>query len=147
VVDEGVAFIISDILADNNARRIEFGLNTPLAIPGARVSVKTGTTDNKRDNWTVGYTPDALVATWVGNNDNSPMNPQLASGITGAAPMWNKLMSMMIDETGTPSAVIVPAGIVRKFCAGQYRYFVRGTENSVSCASPPSITPTPTTGT
>jgi membrane peptidoglycan carboxypeptidase len=147
VVDEGVAFIISDILADANARRIEFGLNTPLTIPGAKVSVKTGTTDNKRDNWTVGYTPNTLVATWVGNNDNSPMNPALASGITGAAPMWNKLMTMMIDETGTPSAVTIPSNVVRKFCAGQYRYFIKGTENSVSCAAPPSTSPSPTPAT
>ena len=86
VVDPGVAFIIADILSDNNARRLEFGLNTPLNISGAKVSVKTGTTDHKRDNWTVGFTSRALVATWVGNNDNSPMNPALASGITGAAP-------------------------------------------------------------
>lgn len=144
VVDPGVAFIISDILADNNARRIEFGLNTPLAIPGARVSVKTGTTDNKRDNWTIGFTPKALVATWVGNNDNSPMNQALASGITGAAPMWNKLMTMMLDKTGTPSAVTIPSNIVKKYCLGMNRYFLKGTENSVSCASLPSGTPSPT---
>lgn len=143
VVDPAVAFIIADILSDNNARRIEFGLNTPLAIPGTKVSVKTGTTDNKRDNWTVGFTPKTLVATWVGNNDNSPMNPALASGITGAAPMWNKLISMMIDKTGSPSAAPIPSNIVRKFCAGQYRYFVKGTENLVSCAAPPSIFPSP----
>ncbi len=142
VIDPGVAFVISDILADNNARRIEFGLDTPLKIDGARVSVKTGTTDNKRDNWTVGFTPSVLVATWVGNNDNTPMNPALASGITGAAPMWHQLMSMMLDKVGTPSAFVIPGDIVKKYCVGQDRYFVKGTENSVSCASAPSTTPT-----
>ena len=147
VIDEGVAFIISDILSDNNARRIEFGLDTPLNIPGARVSVKTGTTDNKRDNWTIGYTPNVLVATWVGNNDNSPMNPVLASGITGAAPMWNKIMTMMLEKLGTPSASIVPSNVIKKFCLGQDRYFIKGTENSVNCrgVSGVTISPSPQT--
>lgn len=144
IVDPGIAFIISDILSDSNARRIEFGLDTPLNIPGSRVSVKTGTTDNKRDNWTIGYTPSVLVATWVGNNNNTPMDPALVSGITGAAPMWNKLMSMMIEKTGTPSATTAPANIVKKYCAGMDRYFIKGTENSVSCARAPSSSPTVT---
>ncbi|HVZ67098.1 MAG TPA: PBP1A family penicillin-binding protein [Patescibacteria group bacterium] len=144
VLSPGVAFIISDILSDNNARSIEFGLNTPLNIPGARVSVKTGTTDNKRDNWTIGFTPKVVVATWVGNNDNSPLNPALASGITGAAPMWNKIMTMMLDKIGTPSSVVIPGDIVKKYCLGQDRYFVQGTENSVGCSgSPTPFTPTP----
>lgn len=143
IVDPGITFIISDILADGNARRIEFGLDTPLNIPGSHVSVKTGTTDNKRDNWTIGYTPSVLVATWVGNNDNSPMNQALASGITGAAPMWNKLMSYMLEKTGTPAASIAPVNVVKKYCAGMDRYFIKGTENSVSCVWAPSVSPSP----
>ncbi|KKR24661.1 MAG: Penicillin-binding protein, 1A family [Candidatus Levybacteria bacterium GW2011_GWB1_39_7] len=143
VVDPGIAFIISDILADNNARRIEFGLNTPLSIPGRRVSVKTGTTDNKRDNWTIGFTPDVLVATWVGNNNNTPMNQALASGITGAAPMWNKIIAYMLSKT-QESPLVIPSEIVKKYCLGQDRYFVKGTENSVNCrGSLPSVTPSP----
>lgn len=144
VIDPGVAFILSDILADNNARAIEFGLNTPLNIAGARVSVKTGTTDSKRDNWTIGFTPNILAATWVGNNDNTPMNQALASGITGAAPMWNRIMTMLLEKIGTPSSTIIPPNVVKKFCLGQDRYFVKGTENSVNCrVLPPSVTPTP----
>lgn len=144
IVDPGVAFIIADILADNNARRIEFGPDSPLKIEDAKVSVKTGTTDNKRDNWTIGFIPNILVATWVGNNDNTPMNQALASGITGAAPMWHKLMQMMLDKTGTPSAMPVPADIVKKYCAGMNRYFVAGTEKLASCNySPVSTTPSP----
>lgn len=143
VVDEGIAFIISDILADNNARRIEFGLNTPLEITGRRVSVKTGTTDSKRDNWAIGFTSDIVVATWVGNNDNTPMNQALASGITGAAPMWNKIMTVVLDKIGTPSSIIIPANIVQKFCLGQDRYFIKGTESSVSCVTLPSAAPSP----
>jgi len=141
VVDPGVAFIISDILADNNARSIEFGSNSPLSIPGKRVSVKTGTTDYKRDNWTIGYTKNVLVATWVGNNDNSPMSQSLVSGITGAAPMWNKIISSLMpenNESNTP-----PPNIVKKYCLGQDRFFIKGSENTVLCVMPTPI-PSPT---
>jgi penicillin-binding protein 1C len=142
VVDPGISFILADILSDNNARSTEFGLITPLSIPGRKVSVKTGTTDNKRDNWTVGFTPEVVVGAWVGNNDNTPMNQALASGITGAAPMWNKIMTLMLNDVATPSATIVPSNVVKKFCLGQDRYFIAGTENTVSCRSLPT-TPTP----
>ena len=96
VMPEEVAFLISHILLDNNARIDEFGANSALRILGKTVAAKTGTTDEKRDNWTYGYTPTVVVGTWVGNNDNSPMNPSLASGITGAAPIWHALMVMAL---------------------------------------------------
>ncbi len=93
VLSSDIAYLISDILSDNDARKDVFGANSYLRIPGKTVAVKTGTTDDKRDNWTIGYTPSVVVGTWVGNNDNSPMNPALASGVTGAAPMWNRIMT------------------------------------------------------
>jgi membrane peptidoglycan carboxypeptidase len=145
VVNPGVAFIISSILSDNSARQIEFGLNSPLVIDGHRVSVKTGTTDNKRDNWTVGYTPNYVVATWVGNNDNSPMSQALASGITGAAPMWHDIMSNLL-EGKQDSPLQIPDEIVTKKCLGTTMYFLRGTENKDRCYAPkptPSSSPTP----
>ncbi len=138
VLAKGVAFIMSDILADNNARSAAFGPNSVLHIPGRTVSVKTGTTDNKRDNWTDGFTRDYVVIVWVGNNDNQPMSPTLASGITGAAPIWNNIMKDLLakkpDNKPTP-----PAEVVKKTCFGKPEYFVKGTENSVSCGflSPP----------
>ncbi len=92
VLGEDVCFIISDILSQNDARKEVFGERSYLVISGKTVAVKTGTTDDKRDNWTVGYTPSVVVGVWVGNNDNSPMNPKLASGTTGAAPIWNLIM-------------------------------------------------------
>jgi membrane peptidoglycan carboxypeptidase len=98
VVSPETAFLISHILLDNNARSDAFGSNSLLVIPGHAVSVKTGTTDDLRDNWTIGYTPQYLVAVWVGNNDNTPMNPWLVSGVTGAAPIWNKLMQKMLTD-------------------------------------------------
>ena len=134
VLPEEIAFIISNILADNNARTMEFGRNSPLNIPKHTVSVKTGTTDNKRDNWTIGYTPNLLTAVWVGNNDNSPMNPRLASGITGAAPIWNKIMStLLVNASNTNETYPKPNNIVAKTCRGTTEYFIKGTENSTLC--------------
>lgn len=95
---EDVSYIISHMLSDNDARREVFGVRSHLVVPGKTVAVKTGTTDDKRDNWTVGYTPSAVVGTWVGNNDNSSMNPALASGVTGAAPIWNRIMQIVLKD-------------------------------------------------
>ena len=105
------AYMISDIMSDNKARTPAFGSNSLLNIPGHIVAVKTGTTDNKRDNWTFGYTPEFVVGVWVGNNNNVPMNPQLTSGVTGAAPIWNKIMTNVLKDRqniafSKPSTVI-----------------------------------------
>jgi len=127
VLDPGVAFIIEDILADNKARSLSFGSNSPLVIADNRVSVKTGTTDNKRDNWTVGFTQDFVVATWVGNNDNTPLSQALASGITGAAPMWSRIMTTLL-EGGKKNQISIPVGVTSKECYGYTAFFVVGTE-------------------
>ena len=144
VLDPGVAFIISDILADNLARTMEFGTNSPLFIPNHTVSVKTGTSDNKRDNWTIGYTPSYLVAVWVGNNDNSPMSQSLASGITGAAPIWNRIMNNLISSL-PDEKFSQPEDVIQKSCMGQKEYFIRGTESFVNCnpKTLPSVSKTP----
>ncbi len=97
VTSPETAFLISHILLDNNARMEAFGPSSALVVPGHAVSVKTGTTNDLRDNWTIGYTPQFLVATWVGNNDNSPMNNALVSGVTGAAPIWNKIIRHVLE--------------------------------------------------
>jgi 1A family penicillin-binding protein len=98
VLDSGIAFIISNILSDNVARTPAFGPNSVLNIKGKTVSVKTGTTDLKRDNWAVGYTPSVVVGVWVGNNNNDPMNQAIASGVTGASPIWSRLMTAAIKD-------------------------------------------------
>lgn len=150
VLPSGVAFIISHILQDNNARAAAFGFNSDLRIDNKPVSVKTGTTNDLRDNWTIGYTPDVLVASWVGNNDNTPMSG-IASGVTGASPIWHDLMSHMLDgKTVTfpkqPSSVVekfvcnlagvtVPADGSAAPCSGRREYFIKGTENKTSQAS------------
>lgn len=98
VISPEVAFLISHILSDNNARLEVFGANSYLNIPGKTVAVKTGTTDDKRDNWAVGYTKSLTVGVWVGNNDNSPMNPKIASGATGASPIFYRLMRELLKD-------------------------------------------------
>ena len=142
-INPAIAYIISDILSDNFARTWAFGPNSFLEIKGYKVAVKTGTTNDKRDNWTVGYTPDFLVIVWVGNNDNSPMNPYLTSGVTGAAPIWNRVMSFLLKNYGSSSWYEKPENVVEKICYfGRKEYFVKGTENKVNCQA--FITPTPT---
>ncbi len=96
VIPPEAAYLVSHILLDNNARTAAFGPSSQLVIPGQVVAVKTGTTNDLRDNWTLGYTPERLVAVWVGNNDNKPMNQSLVSGITGAAPIWHDIMSQLL---------------------------------------------------
>lgn len=98
VLDPRVAFIITDILKDNNARSPSFGTNSLLVIPNHKeVAVKTGTSNNLRDNLTLGYNQTYLVASWVGNNDNSEM-ARIASGVTGASPIFNKIMSALVQN-------------------------------------------------
>jgi penicillin-binding protein 1C len=107
-----VAFIISDILADNGARSAAFGASSELVIPGHTVSVKTGTTNDLKDNWTIGYTQDYLAATWVGNNDNTSMS-YVASGVTGASPIWNDIMRKLLK--GVKDRPLVKPELVANF--------------------------------
>jgi penicillin-binding protein 1C len=142
VFSPGVAWIISNILGDNNARLAAFGPNSELKINKKFVSVKTGTTNDYKDNWTIGYTPKYVVAVWVGNNDRTPMSG-VVSGLTGAAPIWNKLMTHMLKgqtpkESPRPPDVIskyictpsglLPQGDPNNRCPTRLEYFIKGTE-------------------
>jgi penicillin-binding protein 1C len=139
VLSEEISFLISHILLDNNARSQEFGTGSYLVVPGKTVAVKTGTTDEKRDNWTIGYTPSLVVGVWVGNNDNSAMNPRIASGTTGASSIWHRLTVMALkgkqnEEFKKPdnvNAVQVDAltgGMPVDGQATRTDYFIKGTE-------------------
>jgi penicillin-binding protein 1C len=97
VMERAPAYLASHIMQDNHARTMIFGTHSQLVIPGHIVSAKTGTTNDLKDNWTIGFTPEFLVTTWVGNNDSTPMN-YLASGIVGAAPMFNDLMTYILTD-------------------------------------------------
>ncbi len=104
------AYLMSSILSDNEARTPMFGAGSVLALPFA-AAAKTGTTNEFRDNWTIGYTPDIAVGVWVGNADNTPM--QNTTGLTGAAPIWAEFMSVAIQRlvNGNATPFFRPGGI------------------------------------
>ena len=89
IFDPRVTWLISDILSDDSARKTGFGLNSTLKLDRT-AAVKTGTTTNFHDNWTIGYTPDLLVGVWVGNSGYEAMHN--VTGLTGAAPIWHEVM-------------------------------------------------------
>lgn len=91
VLNPEETYLINDILSDNNARLITFGANSLLNISTRRIAVKTGTTDDMKDNWTIGWDPKYIIGVWVGNNDNSSMK-QVASGTSGASPIWRRVI-------------------------------------------------------
>jgi hypothetical protein len=91
VLDPRIAFIITDILSDNGARTPAMGGNSVLNTPGIQTSVKTGTTNDYKDNWAVGYTANVAVGVWTGNNDGTPMLN--VSGLAGSAPIWNAVIN------------------------------------------------------
>jgi len=94
ILKEQTALQITDILSDNDARAPAFGEYSQLYFPGRDVAAKTGTTNQYRDAWIVGYTPEIAVGTWAGNNDNSPMEKRVAGFIV--APMWNAFMKEVL---------------------------------------------------
>lgn len=101
VISEGEAYLIYDILSDNKARSEVFGTNSLLNIAGYKIAVKTGTTNDRRDNWTVGGNRVVLVGVWVGNNDNSPML-SVTSGVSGASPIWRRIILEAIKDKPNP---------------------------------------------
>jgi 1A family penicillin-binding protein len=106
VLDSQVARQINDILSDNVARTPEFGANSPLYFPKYDVADKTGTTNDFRDVWIVGYTPSIAIGAWAGNNDNSPMAKKIAAFIV--APMWHEFMEVALEKYSSPSDAFTP---------------------------------------
>jgi len=94
IFDPRVAWLVSDILSDDSARSIGFGPNSTLKLDRT-AAVKTGTTTNFHDNWTIGYTPDLLVGVWVGNSGYEAMHN--VTGLTGAAPIWHEVMRELLQ--------------------------------------------------
>jgi 1A family penicillin-binding protein len=99
VLDKQIARQVTDILSDNSARAFIFGAQNFLNLGPRPVAAKTGTTNDYRDAWTLGYTPSLAVGVWVGNNDNSPMNKG-ADGSIVAAPIWHQFMKNVLENTG-----------------------------------------------
>jgi penicillin-binding protein 1C len=138
VLTEEQAFLIANILSDNSARKEIFGENSLLNVSGRMIAVKTGTTNDKRDNWTIGGNSLILVGIWVGNNDNSPML-NVASGVSGASPIWRRILLEALKDK--PNVTFeVPAGIVTASVdsvtgyrshdgfPSRTEYFIKGTE-------------------
>ncbi len=129
VLREEHAYLMSSILSDSQARAPMFGTNSVLNLPFP-AAVKTGTTNDFRDNWTIGYTPDVAIGVWVGNADYSPMID--TTGVTGAAPIWAEAMQFAENRLvgGNFSNFSRPSGIVDKIICS-----VSGTEPSEWCPS------------
>ncbi|PND40342.1 penicillin-binding protein 1C [Paucibacter aquatile] len=131
VAEAGASFIVADMLADNNARAISFGLDSPLAL-ASFAAVKTGTSKDMRDNWCLGFSDRYTVGVWVGNASGAPMHG--VSGISGAAPVWAGLMRYL--HQGRPSrAPAAPASVLPLTVQfdgvpepARREWFVRGTE-------------------
>lgn len=138
ILSPELAFLINDVLSDNAARAAAFGLDNPLVIAGRQAAAKTGTTNDFRDNWTVGYVPQTAVGVWMGNADNTEMIG--VSGVTGAAPLWQALMTYATQGLPaqswapppgvTRAAVCVPSGLLPTTYCPETRedYFLRGYE-------------------
>ena len=109
ILDPRVTWLISDILSDDSARATGFGLNSTLKLDRT-AAVKTGTTTNFHDNWTIGYTPDLVVGVWVGNSGYEAMHN--VTGLTGAAPIWHEVMRGLLQ--GHPDHPFTrPAGLTQ----------------------------------
>jgi membrane carboxypeptidase/penicillin-binding protein len=159
VLNRAPAYLISHILLDNNARSGAFGPSSQLVVPKQVVSVKTGTTNDLRDNWTVGYTPEYLTAVWVGNNDNTAMNRSLVSGVTGAAPIWNGIMRVVLKDKKevwpdkpddvVSSNICVTSGLLpdpAAPCPTRSEFFWKGTEPTTLDPQPRDTWIIPTLG-
>ncbi len=99
IISAELARLVNSVISDNSARSTAFGSNSPLQLGSRPVAAKTGTTQEYRDGWTMGFTPTLAAGVWVGNNDNSPMAKN-AAGVATAAPIWNSFMRQALD--GTP---------------------------------------------
>lgn len=135
VLDPDVAFQISSILSDNGSRAEEFGNALTISRPAA---VKTGTTENFKDAWTLGYTPSLVVGVWIGNNDGTLMDN--VAGSLGPAPIWKNLMEYYLAGTPIeqfkPPIDIVEKEICISSSSARLEYFISGTTPSQSCAAP-----------
>jgi penicillin-binding protein 1C len=146
IFSSAVAYIMSDIMSDDVARAPAFGSNTALTLPDRKVAAKTGTTNQWKDNWTMGYTPQVTVGVWVGNTDNESM--ENTTGLDGAAPIWNAVMRYYHESRNEPAiwyeqppdvttrTVCVPSGLLpTETCPGSSQrteLFVAGTEPTLS---------------
>jgi membrane peptidoglycan carboxypeptidase len=129
VVDPKVAYIVEQMMSDDSNRAMIFGRGSNLTLPDHKVASKTGTTEDYRDGWTVGYTPAIASAFWFGNADFSPMAVNLEASVI-AAPVWHSFMEWSLsDELKRPGGewFATPAGLIQLVVAGKVQWFLPGT--------------------
>jgi membrane peptidoglycan carboxypeptidase len=142
IVTPQLSFIMNDMLSDRQARCAGFGCPNALELPDNRpAAVKTGTTNDFRDAWAVGYTPQLVTGVWVGNTDNSPMRE--VPGSRGAAPIWRAVMAWALEDEPLLGWT-QPPGVIQRtvcdvsgllptpLCPTVSEYFVEGTEPTVT---------------
>ncbi|MCX6023419.1 MAG: penicillin-binding transpeptidase domain-containing protein [Chloroflexi bacterium] len=116
VVEAPYAYLVTDIMSDNDARTPAYGRNNSLILPDRPVAAKTGTTDSNQDNWTLGFTPNLVTAVWIGNTDNARMNAQALGG-ANAAPLWQAVMKAYHEGKPVERFVRPPGVVTAQVCA------------------------------
>ncbi|MFZ1019963.1 MAG: transglycosylase domain-containing protein [Minisyncoccia bacterium] len=145
VLPKNTALTISDILSDEKAREPTFGVDSALYIPGRDVAVKTGTTNNDKDAWTIGYTPSLVVGVWAGNNDDTPMK---SGGVAVAGPIWNKFMTAALatlpnESFEKPNLEVDPTQVkpvLRGFWQGGENFFIDKISGKLATENTPKET-------
>jgi membrane peptidoglycan carboxypeptidase len=128
VLDARVAFIMQQIMSNDNNRAMIFGHNSLLTLPGRKVAVKTGTSDSFADAWTVGFTPHLVTAVWGGNPDWRMKMTKGSDSYYIAAPMWHRFMQDALNYLHRPNEwYSQPAGLIRSTCKGQPAWYLPGT--------------------
>jgi len=138
-----VAYIMNTILSRNNNRLIAFGPDTPLLLRGHTAAIKTGTSNDYKDNLAVGWTPTLVGADWVGNANDAPMYGGGLNGISGAASLWNQFMEYALAKTPN-SWFAEPSGLIARQSSGETNYYLEGTGPTDSVLGGGTVTPTPT---
>lgn len=145
VLPKNTALTISDVLSDEISREPTFGIHSVLYIPGKDVAVKTGTTNNNKDAWTIGYTPSIVVGVWAGNNDNTPMKK---GGAAVAGPIWNKFMNealktLPVEKFEKPNLDTDPNTVkpaLRGFWQGNENFFIDKISGKLASPNTPKET-------
>ena len=128
VLDPRVAFIMSQIMSDDSNRKLIFGMGTILTLAGHRVAVKTGTTDQFADAWTIGFTPHLVTAVWVGNPDWRTKMTEGSDSFYTAAPVWHNYMASALPLLKLKNEWFPrPSGLVTRTVGGKYAYYLPGT--------------------
>lgn len=138
VIDPRVAYIVEQVMSDDSNRAMIFGRGSNLTLPDHKVASKTGTTEDYRDGWTVGYTPAVATAFWFGNANFSPMAQYLEASVI-AAPVWHNFMEWTLNNhLMRPGGewFAKRSGLVQYVVAGKVQWFLPGT-------SPYQATPQP----